>query len=911
MTISVYASPESIQPEETYEWQGTLLSFFDAHGLKYTLAEIPKSYVTVNGIPLSIHDWATHELLASDDVKMTFIPFGGVFNALGSILGGLLGFVFGFLMPSNKADTGRGRTEQGQKLEAASGKANTAKLNEVVPECAGTFRRYVDYLTGPRRYFRDKRSQLIEFHACIGVGYYQIDRESVKIADTPFDSLGDNASFQIFDPDADLSAIPTHENWYTSPEVGGTSSGTAGLELSTEAGNRENTQPVSYTFDGSYISRSTESEFPSGWGAGTIVYTTLPLPYTSTKEMPPLGQQRNRFYGDFKHLMPITLSTINLYSDGVTANGLLIGALDLDASGTGWIELRYPPPDPDNPSVLGDWYNGLPAGNISIEFSRSPRDRWVIKQYSVNEIVVWRLLPNGGDDPDWLGFPQETTGGATVTFAGGTVYGEWSSEFIATPADELTDTIELDYFYPNGLGYINDNADVESLWSTIEIQYRDFRGGPSTTVRRSYNEATLDQIGFTERLSIPMMQPAIRTRRVGASATDQQVKDTVQWYGLKARLPTVTRYPRWTTMSVQMRSGGRLAAQSENRINVITQRKLNVLLPDGTWSSDLRPTKDISAWIWYIAKSIGYTQDSINMDELRRLHDLWTARGETYSYVVDLTTVKQAMNSAFASGMAQLSVVNGEIKPVREDVRTAAEQRFAYSPQNMMTPLRRQFKNRAHDENDGVEVEYFDAETFESKTVICKLPDSPGFKLRKVKLNFAATRTFAWRYGMRMARAMRYERWDYSFGTEMDALNSSYGGYVALFDDLVENGQTAQLRSIVPTVGGSLLKVTERLKWSEDRYVVGFRRADGLLAGSWEASPGGDDYSVIADIPQAEWPTISLSKELPYIYFAKADRFSFPALITDLSPSNGGKRVSVKAKNYDARIYADDNNFPD
>ena len=111
MTISVYASPESIQPEETYEWQGTLLSFFDAHGLKYTLAENPKSYVTVNGIPLSIHDWATHELLESDDVKMTFIPFGSVFNALGSILGGLLGFVFGFLMPSNKADTGRGRTE--------------------------------------------------------------------------------------------------------------------------------------------------------------------------------------------------------------------------------------------------------------------------------------------------------------------------------------------------------------------------------------------------------------------------------------------------------------------------------------------------------------------------------------------------------------------------------------------------------------------------------------------------------------------------------------------------------------------------------------------------------------------------------------------------------------------------------
>lgn len=908
MTISVYASPESIQPEETYEWQGTLLSFFDAHGLKYTLAENPKSYVTVNGIPLSIHDWATHDILASDDVKMTFMPFGGVFNALGSILGGLLGFLFGFLMPSNNADAGRGRTEQGQKLEAASGKANTAKLNEVVPECAGTFRRYVDYLTGPRRYFENRRAQMLEFHACVGVGYYHIDRETVKIADTPFDSLGDDAYFRIYEPGEDLSGASTHENWYTSPEVGGTSSGTAGLEMPTLEADRENIPPVSYSFDGNYIGRSSESIFPIGWGAGTIVNITLPLQFNVTREKPTASPERNRFYGDFRHLAPLGGKSMTMVADWGQEVTLVVANYSYDTMGWGWVELQYPKAIPSDPTV---WFNDLAPGEHTVVFQTLPLAKWYIQQYSTDQIAVWRLLPDGSNDPDWLGFPSVTSSSATVKFDGGTVYGDWSSEFIATPANELTKEIEIDFFYPNGLGFINNDAKVEEWSSTVEIQYRDARGGPASVIRRTYNDSTLDQIGFTERLTVPEMVPAVKTRRVGASATDQQIKDTVQWYGLKARLPTVTSYPRWTTMAVRLRSGGRLAAQSENRINLITNRKLQILQPDGTWSDDLVQTKDISAWIWYVAQSIGYTQDSINMDELRRLHDLWTARGETYSYVVDLTTVKQAMNGAFASGMAQLSVVNGEIKPVREDVRTAAEQRFSYSPQNMMTPLRRQFKSRAHDENDGVEVEYFDAEIFESKTVICKLPDSPGFKLRKVKLNFAATRTFAWRYGMRMARAMRYERWDYSFSTEMDALNSSYGGHVALFDDLVENGQTAQLRSIVPTVGGALLRVTEQLKWSTDRYVVGFRRADGLLAGSWEASPGGDDYSVIADIPQAEWPTISLNKELPYIYFAKADRFSFPALITDLSPSNGGKRVSVKAKNYDARIYADDNNFPD
>jgi hypothetical protein len=909
MTISVYASPESIQPEETYEWQGTLLSFFDAQGLKYTLAENPKSYVTVNGIPLSIHDWSTHELLASVDVKMTLIPFGGVFNALGGILGGLLGFVFGFLMPSHSAGSTRGTVEQGQKIETAAGKANTSKLNAVVPECAGTFRRYVDYLTAPRRFFRNRREQMLEFHACVGVGHYQIDRESVKLADTPFDDLGDNAWFRIYEPDEDLSGISTHENWYTSPEVGGTSSGTAGLELPTLESNRENTQPVNYYFGGNYIWRSSESKFPTGWGEGTLVNITLALQFNVTREKPQFSPERNRFYGDFRHLYPLAGKDISMVVNWGTSRNLRVSNSSFDSMGYGWIELSSPGKDPSDPDF---WVNDIEPGEYTILFQVMPLARWWIQQYSPDSIFVWRLLPNGDNDPDWLGFPSVTSSSATITFNGGTVYGDWSSEFIATPANETTSAIEIDFFYPNGLGYISDDAEVLTWTSTIEIQYRDARGGPASIARRTYSDGTLDQIGFTERLNVPEMVPAVRVRRVGAQATDQQVKDTVQWYGLKVRLPTVTRYPRWTTMAVSLRSGGRLAAQSENRINVVTQRKLNVLLPDGTWSTDLRPTKDISAWIWYIAKSIGYTQDSINMDELRRLHDIWTARGETYSYVVDLTTVKQAMNSAFGAGMAQLAIINGEIKPVREDVRTVAEQRFAYSPQNMMTPLRRQFNAKSHDENDGVEIEYFDAETFESKTVICKLPESPGFKLRKVKLNFAADKTFAWRYGMRMARAMKYERWDYSFSTEMDALNSSYGGYVALFDDLVENGQTAQLRSIKPAPGGAMLRVTEKLQWVDgERYVVGFRRPDGTLAGSWEAYPGNNHYSVIANIPPSSWPSIDLNKELPYIYFARADRFSFPALITGLSPSNGGKKVSVKAKNYDARIYADDNNFPD
>lgn len=887
MTIRVYLSKMEGQSIETHEWTGTLAGFFTSKGLSYMLAEQPKSVVTVNGEPLPMGEWANRHLAASDDVEIRLIQHGGIFKGLGSILGGVLGFVFGFLMPGQKGGRDYNAPGQGKQLETAQAKANTARLNEVVPELAGRFKRYPDYLTPPRRFFRNKREQLLEFHACVGPGYYLINPDEVKIGDTPFSALGEDASYQIFEPGTDLSSVSTHEHWHTADEVGGTSSGTAGLELSTEIANRENTDPESYHFDGLTITRE-QGEFPPAWGTGTVVRVSCSLPYqVSIHNIGLINPiQASAWTGYFGHVLLIADETGGRFADWtpevVSNQGDQKTVVFYRLVGEGQQQTKQ-------------YLTGEPIGTRSYVFGDLV-DRTIIN-YNEHEIEV-----------DGLPFPIDTdSSGSKVQFSGGTVYGEWTSEFVVTPGNELTATLELDFFFPGGLVYIRDDGGLQNRTVGIEYQYRDARGGARTTVRKTYTDKTLDQIGYTERFNVPSMRAAVRVRRVGASSTSTQVHDTVHWYGLKCRLRTVTRYPRWTTMSVQLRSGGRLAAQSENQINVVATRKLPVLLSDGSWSQDLRPTKDISAFVRHIAHSIGYTDENLDMAELRRLHDLWTARGDSYSYVVDLTTVKEAINAAFGAGMAELTVANGEIRPVREGVRIQHE--HVYSLQNMTGTLRRNFRNKQHDDNDGIELEYFDSETFTSMTVICALPDSPRVKLRKEKLNFAATRTQAWQIGMREARRLRYQRWEYSFGTEMDALNSEYGSYVALFDDLIGRGQSALLRHIAPHEGGAELHVTEPLRWIEGKsHVVAYRRPDGSFAGPWAATKGYDEYSVIADIP-TPWPEVTLKQELPHIFFGQADKFEFPALITDIKPQ-GTDRATVTAVNYDARIYADDNNEP-
>lgn len=903
MTIRIYPSLMKGEPIETYEWEGTLAAWLDSQGIKFRGLESQPISAFVNGRPWKVGVWEFRELSSADDVALHVVPNGGDFLGLGKLLGSVFGLVFGWLLPKQGGQDASA-PQQGRQFETAQAKANQAKLGDVVPELAGRFRRFPDYLTPPRRRFVNWREQWLEFHACVGPGLYQIHDADVKVGDTPFSALGADGSYLIYGPGADLSGTSTHEHWHTVAAVGGTSSGTAGLEMSTEMANRENTQPATYSFDGSNITRS-DGEFPPGWGNGTTVAIRLPLNYEVTKEIVGFVQV-NQFQGEFRHIGPIGVGSVVRMRRTDQPGQLLsyrITAASLDANFYGWIRLATIPVPPDETGQPVNWFD---PGTYELEFAREETSRWRINTFSDTEITVWRLLPNGNDDPNWIGFPIATSGAATVVFQGGTVYGEWSSEFVATPGKETTSGLEIDFFFPNGLGYIHDDGDVGEQGLGIEIQYRNVNGGPRTTVAKWYSQATLDQIGITESLNIPQMRPAVRVRRVGASSTSTQAKDTIHWYGLKSRLRTRTSYPNWTTMAVRLRSGGRLAAQSENQVNVIATRMLPTLQGDGSWSAP-QPTRDISAFVRYIAGSIGYSDLNLDAAELQRLHAIWSARGETLDHVYDLTTAQEALKLALRAGFSELTVSRGLIRPVRDDVRTQLEQ--AYSPLNMITPLRRSFRTRQPSDPDGVEVEYIDAETWTPMTVKCLLPGDQGLKLEKLKLDGVTDRVRAWRIGMRRRRELRFRNWEYQFGTEMDAFNSEYMSYVPLFDDEPGNAQMGLLTDIRPTAGGALLRITEPLRWTAgEQHSVGYRTAEGRFVGPFAASPGPDDYSIVADIPQP-WPEVTLKRELPHVYFGLTYEWMRRALITNIQ-ARGTDTAEVTATNYDVRVYADDDNYP-
>ncbi|SDS04115.1 Putative phage tail protein [Halopseudomonas litoralis] len=525
-------------------------------------------------------------------------------------------------------------------------------------------------------------------------------------------------------------------------------------------------------------------------------------------------------------------------------------------------------------------------------------------------IAVERLTDTGATDEDWPGFDFFTAVDAVLTLDDSSLEGDWCGWFAVCPEGEVVDAIEWDVFFPGGLIYINDKGRKRSLSVTCDLEWRELGSvAPGTRISKTYTQATQDQIGFTEREILPApVRPEVRMRRIGAKSTSVGASNAVQWYGLKGRIPRApTAYEGVTLAAVTIAGGDRLAAQVENRISGKTTLKLPLM--DGGFG----PTRDIAPWVRYVCHSVGYSDDDINMAELRRLHDIWSARGDYYDDMIeDNGTVKQVLNDALGAGFAELTVQRGLIHPVRDEPRSTFDDAFMFSAQNYLAGggLVKTTEMFKHDDFDGVDVEYIDPDTNQWETVKCRLPGDLGLRVDKIRVQGVKDRTRAWRIGMRHRRALQYRRTQFSWSTEMDLFNCGYMSFVSLTDDVPGYGQSALVENVEYRDGKALLESTEPLHWEEGQsYLIGLRRPDGKLSGPYPATQV-DEYTAQIDIPDFDVIPYSEAPDIEptHLQFGPAQRWSYVALVQDVSP-NGLTQATGTAVNYDERVYADDDNF--
>lgn len=923
MTIKVYSSIMPGDPEEVYHDHGmTVEDWVKSRTPDYSRGSVQPISCMINGAIVDPVDWCDAIIHEKDCVEFRVVPRSDAISWIGAaffpVFAGNLAAVgvdIGSLFAADIPDGSRSG-QQGSDISVANAKANVARLGQSVPEVLGRYIRYPDYLNQPHRRYSDTRTQVLHLMLCVGKGEYEIDEGLIKIGESPVNSLGQSVNYQIFEPGEDVSGHIAHENWYNAPEVGGTT-GSAGIRLKSAPIFIQQMSVNQIDFEDDLITVPYGAgTVPGDWDVGMRMIVFQPKSITVVNS----GQDSDGNYlpdileGEFRDFEPgdlvtvgggsdidgdYIIDTINSSQDEITllntdltpAAFLPAGTYDADVDYTG---VRYQIED-----ILTEQ---IQVGTEEVENPDPPPATIEQPIYETRRLgfEVTRLLSDGSEDPSWPGFETASYANAVIVLDTSGLEGDWSGPFYACPEGEVTSTIEWDIFAPQGLATVEDDGDLRSRNRTVQLQWREEGDLMWNTVSEGVGGRTRDQLGWTFTVNLPSaIRPQVRVRRTSAESTSTQAMDRLEWYGLRTRLPTVSSYPEVTTMAITIEGSDTIASRSENQINLVPVRKLPPVS-----GGDENQTRSIARAAAYVARSLGYDDDQIDVDEFERYEDIWLARGDTFDYVFSDTTAKRAIDTILRAGFAEMTIDNGLITPVRDEPRTQLEE--GYSPENMTAPLRRNFTAKQPEEADGVEVEFTKAGTWTEETVKCYLPGDQGFKLDKIKLEGVTDETRAWRIGMRRRRAQRYRRWAYNFETELDALNSSYMSYVPLLDDIPGYGKVA----ILVGIEEDRITVSEPLEWKDgETHVVAYRDEEGETVGPFAATKGADDYTVMVEIPQP-WPAVLPSDREPtHIYFGTTDRWSFPALITEINPSSP-LRVSVSATNYDERVYTDDSNTP-
>lgn len=907
--IEVYASRLSDDGKEVHKIrkQQTVVDWLYRHGIsrKTDLAQLSMS-LYVNGDHLLPRQWCTTRIGPADHVEIYREPKGtDPFSITFALIFGASAVLAALTPKIPGVDSTSG--QQGKALDQATSKGNKVKTNDVIPELFGyNPQRYPDLLMPYRSYYAAPREPRTEMCLGVGQGYYLIEAEDVRTGETPLVTLGSDATFTIYGPGADLSADPAHYFWYTAPEVGSSSTGASGLELTVESSLTGSAVASVFTFNSDVVGIPVGAgTFPADWVAGTLINVAAPYGYTIADGTGSGG--RDVISGPIAQHNFIVGDSIQIVGDN--QGFYTVHAVN---NGAGTMEVNY------DGGAAG---TGLVIGSVTMAMSyRGMRFR--VLSYSAQALQVKRIKAGGTDDNSWPGWNSTSSNVGQVLLDSSNLEGGYRGPFPACPPNQLVTAIEVDIFYPSGIVFLDANGNYRDLIAYQSYEYRDMAfGGAWSTATIQATSNSLDAQGYTYRINLPYpMRPEVRMKKIfvnqGSGDPDKEQNDTMMWQRLKGLMinSSPTSYAGLTSMTCDIRGGDRISSQSESLVNLGCTRMLPVLR-SGVWLP-MQATREISAGVGHIIRSVGYSHTTdIDLIELERLElTRWTPRGDTYDRVVTkVGTVKSNLLDCLQAGFSELTIDRGLLVPVRDEPRGESFD-HVYNPQVMLQPLAYEFSMPDQpDDFDGVDVEYYDHVTRQNETMECRLEISPGVyeageRVEKLKLEGVCVDYKVWRWGMRRRREHLYRTRNYTFKTELDALNSAYGDYVALGVATPGYGQSSLV--VGYTAGPPVvIESSEPLDWSTPgQYKVVLRRKDGTASGPYIATRV-DDYSF--SIPTLDFvPDLSgMIDTPPVIQFGHESKWCFPALIRDVSPQ-GTRTCTVKAVNYDVRVYADDDNFP-
>ncbi|OCH31793.1 hypothetical protein A6E13_16350 [Aliivibrio fischeri] len=928
MTVSIITYPNKLDKTkysiDTFKAGQSLTDILSAEVPSFKVMSTPPIWVRLNGSEYPPSMWDT-PLKSGDHLDIDVQPKGWEL-----IIAGIIAAVVGAAVASSMAppDNYSQTTPDGSPIYDTNTQGNQVRLMGIIPELFGTHATYPSLINQAHRYYYDDDEYLL-LMTMVTRGFVDLPSDKIFVGNTPVSNYSGDIDVVKFDPGSDVTSHPAHVNTYTSPEVGATS-GTSGIELE-GAINSITSKKTILASDNITIHQNLEDVlvpfWPIEWEVGQRLNISGTPGAKEVEQGHPYGGWRAygtqdilSYWSKDPRLQDCKKGDYIQYPSSVDEYGEVtqwtVGVIYAIGTGHQDYDQYYVV------RVVNASGHNMPVSTVPSEARYSPikflgKDdgTYRITSRTDKNGAVQKLYPNKSTViPWWSSFTNSGTHSSIRITANESLPGKPIGPFYACPENETTDEIRVDVKYPEGIGYLNDDGSISSQSLRLRIEWRGDGETEWEGINFTRSGATKDQLGSTIPIKLKRhIRPQVRAYRVTGKANDTRTWDTIELVRLKSVLETPKQYHDGTTLAFRIRGTNALSKSAENKLMCVPTRMLHVPNGQGGWTGDdyndktnMQPTNDIVSVARYITHQVGHNDEQFPAEEWLALHDILKQRHDCFAAQFDNPdTFWEAMKRVLAPGFSVPTMEFGQIVPIRDQVRTTWD--HIYTPDNMTGDgMKMSVKLEDLDDNDGIEVEYFSVDTWKPETVMCLLPGDLGLKPKKLKAFGITDYQKAWVYGMRERRSMKYINTEYSWGTEMDGFNSKYLSYVALSDDVPGYGQTGKLVDYVPVQGGTMLQLDDDLEWESGKtHYLALRKPDGRLSGPYKAikQTMSDEVMIVGALDFT--PDLSGRMEFPFWMFGAGDRWSFPALVTDIKPS-GTEKVSMKARNYDPRVYNDD-----
>lgn len=374
-------------------------------------------------------------------------------------------------------------------------------------------------------------------------------------------------------------------------------------------------------------------------------------------------------------------------------------------------------------------------------------------------------------------------------------------------------------------------------------------------------------------------------------------RDSMYWQALRGRLLVrPSSYAGVTLMGVTVETGGKLAAQSDRRINVVATRIYDTGVP-----------RSISGALYHVGRSLDMEMDTVAIDDLEQAY--WTPNGETFDFATgDSISALEMLQKIAAAGKSYFLLNTQSVASVgREGVKPWTG---AITPHEMVSEMQTDFSTVTDDDYDGVDVTYINGTTWAEETVQCRLPGNPTpLKIEAYRADGVGNPDHAYQIGMRRLRKYQLQRMTHKTTTELDALCYNVGDRIVLTDDIPGSNTISCLIESMVTAGGvTTFEVSEPLDWTFANPRIYLRYQDGTASRLFEASPTGDNYQV--SVPyQSEFADILMDDpiiEPPRLVFCSSESDLYDAIVSEVVPQDDGT-CEVTARQYRAEFYDYDN----